>query len=218
METSPLPTVARDAVYALCRRMVKGSTVVPPQHTLSLNELSSATGWSKRHLQRALDYLEMRDIVVRNRPSKHKARTEHARTTYGINYEALLRLGTGSPKKARDTRALGLGPPRRKPRAKATDELGTGSPGAGDTMAHDSDLSVHTDQTDPELAFIRVHIGDRTGRTVTQEMAERIRARILARPGSTGQPPLTYLRRVLALDKHPERWLEEPPETTTEEP
>jgi len=103
-EESPLPTVARDVLYALARRMVKGSTVIPLEHAaISLNNLSEITGWSKRQVQRALDYLEFKLILTRRRPSSYDARVNHARTSYVVHYEWLERLGTGSPKEAGDT-------------------------------------------------------------------------------------------------------------------
>jgi len=207
-ERSPLPTVARDVLYALARRMQQGSTLIMPQHMPSLSSLAKSAGWSKRHVQRALDYLEKLGIVSRRRPSKHKARTEHARTMYTVHYPRLAELGTGSPKEAMDAQSLGLGPVRRKPRDTSAPDLGTGSPEARDTEAHGQNVSVHTDQSDPETVFIRQHLQDRTGRDVGEAQAAEIRALILARPGAQDQRPMAYIRRTLITDKNPGRWLE----------
>jgi hypothetical protein len=209
-ERSPLPTVSRDILYAFARRMQQGSTLIMLQHQPSLSTLAKSAGWSKRHVQRGLDYLERLGIITRTRPSKHLQRTEHRRTAYVVHYEALLELGTGSPKSARDAQSLGLGPPRRKPRAKKSAELGTDSPEARDTAAHVQISPEPPDHTDPEIAFIRGHITERTGRSVSEQQAAEIRAVILARPGAQDQKPLGYIRRVLALDRHPEKWLEPP--------
>jgi hypothetical protein len=206
-ERSPLPTVCRDVLYVLARRMVKETTLIPLQHMPSLKTIARYSGWSKRHVQRGLDYLEVLGIVERRRPPPEKARKEHAVTAYTVRYAELAGLGTGSPKTARDAQALGLGPVRRKPRAKASDDLGTGSPEARDTVAPIQISSDHTDQTDLELVFIADVISGRTGRPVTEELAAQIRKVILARPGAQGQKTLTYIRRVLALESHPERWL-----------
>lgn len=207
-ERSPLPTVARDVLYALARRMQQGSTLILLQHQPSLSTLAKAAGWSKRHVQRALDYLEVLGILIRSRPSQHDARVNHKRTAYTVRYPRLAELGTGSPKEAKDAQALGLGPVRRKPRDTSAEGLETGSPEARDTLPHVQDLSEPTDQTDPELVFIAGIISGRTGQPVSDELAAQIRKVILARPGAQGpQKPITYIRRVLALESHPERWL-----------
>jgi hypothetical protein len=206
-EWSPLPTVCRDVLYAFCRQMVKDTTIIPLHLMPSLNTLARRTGWSKRHVQRALDYLEVLGIITRRRPTVEDARKEHARTAYVVHYPRLVELGTGSAKKARDAQALGLGPVRRKPRARVTTELGTDSLEATDTVPPIQISSVPTDQTDREVAFIADILSGRTGYLVSTELAMQIRAIILARPGARGQKSLTYIRRVLALESHPERWL-----------
>jgi hypothetical protein len=217
-ERSPLPTVARDVLYALARRMQQGSTVIPLQHAaISLSKLAEASGWSKRHVQRALDYLEKRGIITRRRPSLHDARTKQARTAYVVHYELLLELGPGSPKKAWDTAAYGLGPPRRKPRATQTQGLGSGSPAARDTVAPDQTLSDQPDQSD-EIALVIKHLKERTGTEVTREWAAETARLILARPG-IGTNRRAYLIRTLVTDPNPQRWLPtpQPPRFTKEE-
>jgi hypothetical protein len=195
-------------LYALARRMAQGSTVIPLQHAqISLNQLAKASGWSKRHVQRALDYLEVRGIVTRRRPTLHDARVKQARTTYVVHYEPLAGLGTGSPKEAGDTTAYGLGPPRRKPRDKAAQGLETGSPDPRDTAAHESDLSDQPDQSE-EISLVIRHIAERTGVTVDRQWAAATRDLILARPGIVNRR--SYLIRTLATDKNPERWLPTP--------
>jgi hypothetical protein len=207
-EWSPLPTPCRDVLYALARQMIKDTTVIPLHVQPSLKTLAKKTGWSKRHVQRALDYLEVLNIIERRRPPMELARTEHARTTYVVIYDRLFELGTGSPKAARDAQALGLGPVRRKPRAKVATELGTARPEPRDSVAPVQISSdPPTDQTDSEVALIAGVISSRTGYLVSDELARQIRAVILARPGAQGQRPLTYIRRVLANEPRPERWL-----------
>lgn len=217
VERSPLPTVCRDILLALCRRMQKGSTMIPPEHTPSLNSLARMTGWSRRHVQRGLDYLELLGIISRRRPSTYDAQVHHARTKYVVHYQSLVDLGPGSPKKARDAQSMGLGPVRRKPRAKQATDLGTASPEAEDTVAPDQISSDQPDHAVREVAFIRLHIADRTGHQLSEPEAYRIRALMLARPGAAGKNSLAYIRRVLALDRHPEKWLQ-PQLPETEEP
>jgi hypothetical protein len=207
-EDSPLPTVARDVLYALARRMVKGSTVIPLEHaTISLNKLSEISGWSKRHVQRALDYLELKRIVTRKRPSLHDARVNHARTSYVVHYEWLAKLGTGSPREAGDTKAHGLGPPRRKARAGQSQGLETGSQDPRDTVAHKSDQSDQSDQSE-EIALVIKHLAERTGVTVGAEWAARTVAEICSRPGIKNRR--AYLIRTLCTDPSPHRWLPTP--------
>ena len=208
VERSPLPTVCRDVLLALCRLMKRGTLLIPPEHTPSLSILALKSGWSRRHVKRALDYLELLGIISRLRPTKHDAAVNHARTKYVVHYHRLVDLGPGSAKKARDAQALGLGPPRRPPRAKQSAELGTGSPEAGDTLPHTQIPSDQPDHTEREVAFIRLHMADKTGYQLTEAEARRIRAEMLARPGAQGQNSLAYIRRVLALDRHPEKWLQ----------
>lgn len=207
-ERSPLPTVARDVLYALSRRMQQGSTVIPLQYAaISLSALAAAAGWSKRHVQRALTYLEDRDVISRRRPTKHDARVNHARTAYTVHYDALIKLGTGSPKKAGDTVTYGLGPVRRKPRDRQSRGLETGSPAARDTVAHNQNLPEQPEQTDREIGLIVGLLKVRTGVTVTHEQAAETRRVLLARPGASDQPPMAYIRRILTQDKQPKRWL-----------
>lgn len=219
-EKSPLPTPARDVLYALARRMQQGSTYIPLQHaTISLNKLAEISGWSKRQVQRALNYLEARAIITRRRPSLHDARTKQARTSYTVHYEQLEKLGTGSPKEARDTQAYGLGPPRRKPRDTQARELGTEGPEARDSVAPNQTLSDKPDQPDLETALIVSLLKVRTGQAVSDDQAAAIRQLLLARPGAEGEPPAAYIRRVLNTDPKPQRWLPnaQPPDNSQQE-
>ena len=208
VEVSPLPTVCRDALLMLARRMTAGTLVVPPEHSPSIGEIARKSGWSRRHAQRGLDYLELLGIISRYRPSQHDARVNHVHTKYVVHYQRLVDLGPGSAKKARDAQSMGLGPPRRKPRAKEQTGLGTGSPEAEDTLSPDQISPDQTDHTGRAVAFIRRHIAERTGYQLTEAEGRRIRAEMLARPGRGKQSELTYIRRVLALDRHPEKWLQ----------
>ena len=212
-EAAGLPVVCKDVLLALCRRMAQGTTWIPRQHCPSLRRLADAAGWSKRHVCRALNYLEVLDVIIRDRPTPHEARVNHVRTYYAINLDRLTGLGTTGPTGSRDSQSYGLGTSRRRARDITTQELGTGSPEARDGMAQSQISSDQADHSDPETSFIRRHISERLGVVIGEEHAAWIRVVILARPGAQDQAPLAYIRRTLTLDKHLERWLEEPADT-----
>jgi hypothetical protein len=205
-----LPTVARDVLYALARRMQQGNVLIAPQHMPSLTSLARATGWSRRHVQRALNLLELLGILIRRRPTPHAARTKHARTQYYVNPGALQELGTPGPEIARAMVSAGLGTARRQARDAQSRELGSRSPEARDSAAHDQNFPELTDQTDPEIALIIDLLRNRTGVTVTPEWAAGTRELILSRPAGQGLTVRGRIRRVLTLERHPEKWLPTP--------
>lgn len=216
VEGAPLPVVCKDVLLALCRRMAQGTTWIPRQHCPSLRKLADAAGWSKRHVCRALNYLEYLQVVIRDRPTPHEARVHHVRTYYRIDLDRLAGLGTGGHAEARDALAYGLGTGRRMANDSPAPGLGTGSPEARDGLAQSQISSDQSDQSDPETSFIRRQVSDRLGVVISEEHAARIRAVILARPGAQDQAPMAYIRRAIALDKHLERWLQEPNENKEE--
>lgn len=206
-----MPTVAKDVIYALARLMDANTPVIPLQFMPSLTTLAKKAGWSRRHVERALNYLELVGAVTRVRPTQHDAQTKHARTSYTVHHHQLLRLGTGSPKDSRDAQALGLGPPRRPPRAKKSPDLGTPSQAAEDTVAHSQTLSSNPpNQPDRTARFVQQFFAGRFGRSVDEDWAAKTAAEILSRPGAAGKDPLAYVRRTLATDRHPEKWLPTP--------
>lgn len=209
-ERADIPTVAKDVIYALSRRMDAGTPVIPLRHMPSLTTLAAASGWSRRHVERALNYLEMVGVVDRRRPTVVDARTKHARTAYTVHHDPLVKLGTGSPQNSRDAQSLGLGPPRRQPRDKVSPDLGTGSRVARDTVAHVQTFPDHQTSPDPGAAMVMRILAERTGRTVSAEWAAKTAALILARPTSAGRSPERFIRQVLILDKNVERWLPTP--------
>jgi hypothetical protein len=205
IERSELPAAARDMLYLLARRMEQGSTLIPGQHSPSLSKIAKASGWSRRHVLRALNYLEDLGLITRHRPTPHNARVYHQRTNYTVHLD---KLGTGSPAEASDVPSHGLRTARRKAKDTPSPELGTASPEARDTLARSQISPEPPDQPDPEIAFIRSHLHGRTGQVVSEDQAAGIRALVLARPGAQGQRSMPYIRRVLTLDKHPDKWLE----------
>lgn len=211
-EASVLGKCARDVVFALCRRMEQGSTIIPGRYSPSLRGLAAATGWSKRHVQRALNTLEALQVVSRLRPTLVDARRKHARTHYVVNLERLRSLerglGTQGPQEGRDSTSPPLGTVRPMAGDSTTPGHGTGGREARDTVAHSQISPERADlRSDPEIDMVIKTLRDRTGKTVSEEWAARTRDLILARPGSASQRPLGYIRRVLMLDKQPDRWL-----------
>jgi hypothetical protein len=209
-ERADMPTVAKDVIYALSRRMDSGTPIIPLRHMPSLTTLAAAAGWSRRHVERALNYLEMAGVVDRRRPSVADARTKHARTAYTVHHDPLVKLGTGSPQNSKDAQSLGLGPPRRQPRDKVSPDLGPGGRAARDTAAHVQTFPDHQTTPDPRAAMVIRVLADRTGKTVSEEWAEQTAALILARPTAAGHRPEAFIRRTLMLDKNVERWLPTP--------
>jgi hypothetical protein len=220
VERAMLPTICKDVLYALARRMQQGSTLIYQGHSpLSLTYLAKVSGWSRRHVERALNYLELVDVVIRTRPSIHDARTKHAVTRYAVNYHQLVELGPQDLQRARDAVAHGLGPRRRKPKDGGTSALGTAGPEAGDTAAHSSQIPQSAEGAEREIALIIRVLQDRTGKTVSRDWAATTRDLILARPANSHLPPMARIRRVLLMEKHPERWLptSQPPNYKKEE-
>lgn len=210
IERSHLPTVARDVLFLLARRMDQGSTLIPGHRTPSLTTIAKASGWSRRHVLRGLNYLEAVRLITRTRPSAYDARVRHVRTRYTVHLDRLTELETGSPAEARDSWAYGVGTPRRGSRATQAPRLGTAGPEARDSVAHTQNLPETPEPADDEIAFIRGYLAERTGQTISEDRAAGIRALILARPGAQGQRSLPYIRRVLTLDtrQNPEKWLQ----------
>lgn len=218
MEAAPLTKVEKDILFLLARRMQQGSTLIPAQHSPSLNRIARASAWSKRHIQRGLNMLEQRGLLIRHRPSKHDAQARGARTNYTVVYERLHELGTQRLKEARDTPSIPLETARPKAGDKVSRELGTGSRGARDAVSHSQTLSEPSDQADPEIVLIQGLLRVRTGVLVSEESAAETRRVLLARPDA-GKAPSAYIRRVLTTDPQPQRWLPAtaPPENTQEE-
>jgi hypothetical protein len=209
-ERAAMPTIAKDVIYALCRRMDAGTPVIPLRHMPSLTTLAAATGWSRRHIERALNYLEAVDVVDRARPSVADARAKHARTAYTVHHDPLVKLGTGSPQESRDAWSLALRPGSPQAKDTASPDLGTGRRVARDTVAHVQTFPDHQTEPDPKTALVIRVLKDRTGRTVSAEWAAKTAALILARPAAAGQRPEAYIRRILMLDRQIERWLPTP--------
>jgi DNA-binding transcriptional MocR family regulator len=210
IERSELPAAARDMLYLLARRMEQGSTLIPGQHSPSLSKIAQGSGWSRRHVLRALNYLEGLGLITRHRPTPHNARVYHQRTNYTVHLDKVTGLGTGSPAEASDAQSHGLRTARRKAKDTQSPELGTARPEARDSAAHSQNLPEPPDQPDPEIAFIRGQLHDRTGQVVSEDQAAGIRALILARPSAQGVPSMAFIRRAFAFEKHPEKWLEPP--------
>lgn len=205
-----LPTVCKDVLYAFARRMEQGTTLIQAHRKTSLTDLAKVSGWSRRHVERALNYLELLDVVKRTRPRIDDARTKHAVTRYAVNYYRLLELGPQDHQIARDAVAHGLGPRRRKAKDTRTSELGTARPEAGDTMAHSSQGLQRPDQAEREIAMVIRVLHERTGMTVSRAWAIQTRELILARPANAHLPTTARIRRVLIMEKQPQKWLPTP--------
>jgi hypothetical protein len=196
IEQSGLPVAARDIVFALCRRMQVGSTLIQPQHSPSLSQLARATGWSRRTIQRYLRLLEEAEFIDRRRPPPHLARTAYMTTHYVIR--GVAGLGPRGPSLESGGPGLETG---------RTGSLESGGPGL-ETGRTANQISSDLDsdrETDPEIAIVVHEIFKRTGRIISAQFAAKTRDLILARPGIRNRG--AYLRRVLATDPDPGRFL-----------
>lgn len=205
VERSQLPRLSADLLFFFARKMQKGTVTIPLANMPSLGTMARATKWSRRHLQRGLNYLEELGLIVRTRPSKHDARVNHARTAYAVVWPALEKLGTARPEPPRAMKSRGLGTGRRTPRDRQSAELGTDRPEARDTTAHDQTLSDQQSDQSEETAIVIRQLEQRTGKRVTEEWAAQTAALILARPGIKNRR--AYLIRTLVTDPDPQRWL-----------
>lgn len=207
-ERSGLPKGARDVLFLLARRMDQGSTVIPLQHSPSLNTMARLSGWSKRHIQRFLNLLEELELIIRHRPPKHESQKNHARTAYTVDVPKLLKLARDrQSQEARAMPSTGVGTAGPKATDTTSRELGTGRPEARDITSHSQTLSDQPDQPDPEITLILGLLKVRTGQVISAERAATIRQLLLARPGADSESPAAYIRRVLTTDPTPQRWL-----------
>lgn len=221
-EASGLPTCSRDILFALSRRMDQGSILIPGRFSPSLSRLELVTGWSKRHLQRHLNKLEERQLIVRTRD---KGR----RTRYAIVYPALAALAEletqrlEALKKTRDAESPPAGTPGPGTWDTASPELGTRGQRTRDTTARSQPSQVLPDQEpDPEITMIRRLLEVRTGRKVTVEWAAATRDMVLGAadaPTVPGPARSTYIRRIIMHEPQPHKWLPtpQPPQYQREE-
>lgn len=205
VEASDLAPIGRHILLVLCGRMMQGSTLIPREHSPSLNRLAAGTGWDRRTIMRHLTELENAGWLIRHRPDPVKARTEHARTSYTV-----LMPGPGTAStRARDTGTRGLGASPAQARDTVTRGLGTGDLGARGGAPRNQILSdQRTDQSEDLVDLVIKQMHARTGVTVTREWAETTRDLLIARPGVVN--PRAYIIRTITTDPHPERWLPTP--------
>jgi hypothetical protein len=210
VEASGLPTCSRDVLFALARRMDQGSILIPGRFSPSLARISMVTGWSKRHVQRHLNKLEAKQLVMR-------ARSKGRRTHYAINWQALAELGTRSPgsaEKTRDTESPPLGTSRPEGWDTVSPELGTRGRGTRDTGARSQTSQFSPDlEPDLEITMIRRLLEARTGKRVPADWAAATRDTILGAadaPTMPGPVRSTYIRRVIVHDPRPQKWLPTP--------
>lgn len=208
VETSDLEPISRHIILVLCGRMMQGTTLIPPGVSPSLTRLARGTGWDRRTIMRHLNLLEAAGWLVRQRPDPHKARTEHARTSYTV---LMPGLGAGSPM-ARDGGTRGLGATSAQARGAANPGLGAANPGARGAVPHSqirSDQRSDQSGENGDLAdLVAKQLLERTGTEVTREWAEQTATLLTARPGIKN--PRAYIIRTITTDPHPERWLPTP--------
>lgn len=144
----------RHLVHVLCVRVDAQSGLIPSQWQPSLSELARDTGWDRRTVQRYLDGLEGAGWITRQRPTRHAARTTHARVQYAVHIGQRAK-GTESP----------------GPRGTRPSELGASTPKARGVAPL---RSSRQNESATDLDSIIKAIQDKTGTTVTRDWAGRV--------------------------------------------
>lgn len=205
-----MPAIAKHLLLDLCTYMDQGTAILPYRWSPSLTLITRDTSWSRRSVVRYLQWLEDHGWLARIRPTRHNARTRHARTAYTVMIPDWL--GPESPLSSAMV-APALVPRGAQAREPGTPDLGPVGHEAREPGAHSQNLPYQPDNPDRPAELVASFYAQ-FGRRLTPEAAAAIAARMLARPGAIGQDPQSYIRRVLATDRHPERWLDDEPEET----
>lgn len=184
---SDLPAGCRHLVHVLCVRVDADTNTILRAYQPSLSELARDTGRDRRTVQRYLSALERRGWVTRDRPPRALAARLHRRTQYAIH------IPTGFPQ-ARDIMSPKLGTPGPGTRDTAPPGLGTPPPEARDTVPHRSSGSSGSSAGQIDAIIKAIH--EKTGKTISEDWAERIRAQILGARDNVRHPE-AYLRRVI---------------------
>lgn len=150
-------------MHVLCVRIDAASNAIPAWRQPSLSDLARESGWDRRTVQRHLDGLEGAGWISRVRPSRHDARTKHARVAYTVHIpepraELAGARGNVPPGRAMGAAPLALGESRPKARGK------TPHRSSAQAMSSDADLQ----------AIIRA-IRERAGVEVDSAWAARVR-------------------------------------------
>ena len=163
LEASDLPAIGRDIVFALCRCMQQGSTMILQHHSPSLTVLGRRTGWSRKTVMRYLTDLEKAGWIERRRPPADLARTVYMTTLYVVRIPGTL-----------GTQGASLGP----------EGASLGPEGAADQICS-------SPETDREIDLVITELAKHTGRTISREHAAKVRDQIVNRPGVRNR--MTYL-------------------------
>lgn len=136
VKRSALPPPARHLLLTLATWADADSAEIPLRFTPSLSTLAEATGLDRSTIRRRLNLLEEHGWLVRRRPPGDTARTEHARTWYGLTIPDPQARGTQPP--APET-ARGTQPPA----------LGAHDPQAGGTQPPKPNVTTPAKQNPP---------------------------------------------------------------------
>jgi hypothetical protein len=199
---SMLPGGAKQVLHVLAMRLDKDVFHIPAPYQPSLNDLARDMTCDRRTVMRRLNRAESAGWVIRKRPSKHDARTKHARTSY------FLRLPPDH-EQARDNNADQLGTESPQPEGMKPPGLEAAKPEARGTAPLKSSRSSSSSGPS-DLDVIIAGIEKRTGRTIGRAWAARVRDELLAKATSTVRNTQAYLKSSIEREADPGRWLPNP--------
>lgn len=205
---SALSGGAKQVLHVLAMRLDKDVFHIPAPFQPSLNDLARDMTCNRRTVMRRLNRAETAGWVIRKRPSKHDARTKHARTSY------FLRLPPDH-QQARDNTAGQLGTQSPQPKDMKPSDLGAATPEARGTAPRKSSES----SSSSDLDVIITGIEKRTGKAIGRAWAVRVRDELLAKASGPVRNTQAYLRRSIESEPDPGRWLPtaQPPPFSTQE-
>lgn len=202
--SADLPGPSKSIVLVLCTRIWRAEGIIPPGRQPSLSQLARESGWDRSTVMRHLNALESAGWVIRIRPPKWLARTEHATTAYA------MRIPDGYPQ-ARRTRRAGLAAQEAGAGRSAERELAARDDAARRAALPDPDRSGEQESSAPPgagddigLAQIAAEeVTAVTGRAITAAAAAEVVRLVLA--GRDVRNPAAYLRE--AIRREPLRFL-----------
>lgn len=178
----------RHLLLTLLVHLDREAGVILPQYQPSITQLAREMGTDRRTTSRRIRRAMAAGWLTRQSPSKHDARTKHARTHYTLQYPP------GYPH-ARGVSPHGLGAMPPVARGRMPPELGAPLQQARGDLPHESSPHLQSPARDG-LGAVVTAIRERTGKAVSEEWAARVVDDITGARGSIRQP-IAYAVRVI---------------------
>ncbi len=209
LKASDLPAPAKLIMWDLLDSADADTAVISGQFTPSLTDLARTTGLGRSTVARELNRLERAGWVLRDRPDPVKARTEFARTGYGLAVPPSPAVGLGSgpspapglPQTPSPAPGLDLVPERDGPRPTAGHIPSPHHPDLDPSTEDDQILSNEAE--DKELAVVTEEIRLRLDTTVDRPWATKVRDRILEGRTVQKRHRTAYLRKTIRNEPDP---------------